>query len=57
MLTFRDGRSLVIPPIAANDLLGINRFTEQQYIGSGDAIKTGKIGMIYGVDVLSLIHI
>ena len=46
-----DNRSLVIPPIAANDLLGINRFTEQQYIGSGDAIKTGKIGMIYGVDV------
>jgi len=46
-----DNRVLVIPPIAANDLLGINRFTEQQYIGSGDAIKTGKIGMIYGVDV------
>jgi N4-gp56 family major capsid protein len=46
-----DGRALVIPPVAANDLLGINRFTEQQYIGSGDAIKTGKIGMIYGVDV------
>lgn len=46
-----DNRSLVIPPIAANDLLGINRFTEQQYIGSGDAIKTGKIGQIYGVDV------
>jgi len=46
-----DNRALVIPPIAANDLLGINRFTEQQYIGSGDAIKTGKIGMIYGVDV------
>ena len=46
-----DGRSLIIPPVAANDLLGISRFTEQQYIGSGDAIKTGKIGMIYGVDV------
>ena len=46
-----DNRAIVIPPIAANDLLGINRFTEQQYIGSGDAIKTGKIGMIYGVDV------
>jgi len=46
-----DNRSLIMPPIAANDLLGINRFTEQQYIGSGDAIKTGKIGMIYGVDV------
>ena len=46
-----DSRAIVIPPIAANDLLGINRFTEQQYVGSGDAIKTGKIGMIYGVDV------
>ena len=46
-----DNRSLIIPPIAANDLLGINRFTEQQYIGSGDAIATGKIGMIYGANV------
>ena len=46
-----DNRSIILPPIAANDMLGINRFTEQQYIGSGDAIKTGKIGMIYGVDV------
>lgn len=46
-----DNRALVLPPIAANDLLGINRFTEQQFIGSGDAIKTGKIGQIYGVDV------
>ena len=46
-----DNRALIIPPVCANDLLGINRFTEQQYIGSGDAIKTGKIGMIYGVDV------
>ena len=47
-----DGRTLVVPPIAANDLLGINRFTEQQFIGNGDAIATGKIGMIYGVDVM-----
>ena len=46
-----DNRVFIIPPIAANDMLGINRFTEQQYIGSGDAIKTGKIGMVYGVDV------
>ena len=46
-----DNRVIVMPPIAANDLLGINRFTEQQFIGSGDAIKTGKIGAIYGVDV------
>ena len=46
-----DNRSFIIPPIVANDMLVINRFTEQQYIGSGDAIKTGKIGQIYGVDV------
>ena len=46
-----DNRVMVIPPIAANDMLGINRFTEQQFIGSGEAIKTGKIGQIYGVDI------
>jgi len=46
-----DNRSLIIPPICANDLLGINRFTEQAYIGSGDALRTGKIGQIYGIDV------
>jgi N4-gp56 family major capsid protein len=46
-----DNRAMVIPPIAANDMLGINRFTEQQYIGDGSAIKTGKIGSIYGMDV------
>jgi len=46
-----DNRCLVIPPIASNDLLGINRFTEQQFIGDGNAIKTGKIGSIYGLDV------
>ena len=46
-----DNRSLVLPPIAMNDMLGINRFTEQQYIGDGAAIKTGKIGSIYGMDV------
>jgi N4-gp56 family major capsid protein len=46
-----DNRFMVIPPISANDMLGINRFTEQQYIGDGKAIKTGKIGSIYGIDV------
>ena len=46
-----DNRCLVIPPIAANDMLAINRFTEQQFIGNGEAIKTGKIGSIYGIDV------
>ena len=46
-----DNRVMVIPPVAANDLLAIPRFTEQQFIGSGDAIKTGKIGAIHGVDI------
>ena len=46
-----DNRSLICPPIVASDMLAINRFTEQQFIGSGDAIKTGKIGQIYGVSV------
>ena len=46
-----DNRCIVIPPVAFNDMLAINRFTEQQYIGNGDAIKTGKIGSIYGMDV------
>jgi len=46
-----DNRCLVLPPVAANDLLAISRFTEQQFIGNGDAIKTGKIGQIYGIDV------
>jgi len=46
-----DNRVMVVPPICANDMLGINRFTEQQFIGSGEAIKTGKIGQIYGVDI------
>jgi N4-gp56 family major capsid protein len=44
-------RALVVPPVAMNDMLGINRFTEQQFIGDGNAIKTGKIGSIYGMDV------
>lgn len=46
-----DNRVMVIPPIVASDLLGIDRFTEQQFIGNGDAIKTGKIGQIYGIDI------
>jgi N4-gp56 family major capsid protein len=46
-----DNRSMVIPPIAMNDLLGIDRFTEQQFIGDGNAIKNGKIGSIYGIDI------
>ena len=38
-----DNRCMVIPPVSANDMLGINRFTEQAYIGNGGAIQTGSI--------------
>ena len=46
-----NGRSLVVSPSAYTALLSTDRFTEQQFIGNGTAISTGKVGMIYGVDV------
>ena len=46
-----DGRSIIVTPSCMTALLGEERFTEQQFIGDGSAIKTGKIGSIYGVDV------
>ena len=46
-----DGRSLIVTPSAMTALMSEERFTEQQFIGDGSAIKTGKIGSIYGVDV------
>ena len=44
-------RALVISPSAYTSILGTDRFTEQQFIGTGDAIKTGNVGSIYGMDV------
>jgi len=44
-------RSLVVNPSGMTELLTVNRFTEQAFIGDGSALKTGKIGQIYGVDV------
>jgi hypothetical protein len=44
-------RSLMVTPSCMTALMAEERFTEQAFIGSGNAIKTGKIGMIYGVDV------
>jgi N4-gp56 family major capsid protein len=45
------GRVLVIPPVEKRNLLGISRFTEQAFVGSGDAIKNGRIGNLYGVEL------
>lgn len=46
-----DGRSLVIPPVARNTMLGINRFTEEAFRGDGETLKTGKFGTVYGLNV------
>jgi N4-gp56 family major capsid protein len=49
-----DGRSLVVPPVCRNTLMGIARFTEQAFVGEsgkGNTIRNGQIGDIYGVPV------
>ena len=43
--------NLVIPPVESNVLRGIARFTEQAFVGDGSAIKTGRLGNLYGVEV------
>jgi hypothetical protein len=45
--------SMVIPPVEASVLRGIARFTEQAFVGNGDAIKTGRLGNLYGVEVFT----
>ena len=46
-----DGRALMVTPSCMTALMATDRFTEQQFLGDGNAIKTGKIGMIYGMEV------
>ena len=46
-----DGRSLVVPPTARNSMLGIARFTEQAFKGTGSTLMNGEFGDIYGVKV------
>jgi N4-gp56 family major capsid protein len=46
-----DGRSLVVPPVARNSMLGINRFTEQAFKGNGSTLMNGEFGDVYGVKV------
>lgn len=46
-----DGRALVVPPVARNSMLGINRFTEQAFKGTGSTLMNGEFGDIYGVKV------
>lgn len=47
-------RYLVIPPVEKNNLLGIDRFTEQAFVGETggqNSIRNGRVGNIYGVEV------
>jgi hypothetical protein len=44
-----DGRFFIIPPSSRNTLMGLARYTEQAFVGDGNAIRNGEI--------LSLIHI
>lgn len=46
-----ENRSLVVPPIVRNTLMGISRFTEQAFVGDGGTIRNGQIGDIYGTKV------
>ena len=43
--------NLVVPPVVANTLRGTSRFTEQAFVGNGDAIRTGRVMDLYGVQV------
>jgi len=44
-------RYLVVTPSCMTALMSTDRFTEQQFIGDGSAIRTGNIGSIYGIPV------
>lgn len=49
-----DGRFLIVPPSTRNTLMGINRFTEQAFVGEvggANTIRNGEIGNVYGVPV------
>ncbi len=49
-----DGRFLIVPPSTRNTLMGIDRFTEQAFVGeagSANTIRNGEVGNVYGIPV------
>jgi hypothetical protein len=48
-----DGRFFIIPPSSRNTLMGLARYTEQAFVGNGDAIRNGEIGNLYGIPVFT----
>lgn len=48
------GRVMVVSPPCKGDLIGIDRFTEQAFVGEvgqGNTIRNGRVGDIYGAEV------
>ena len=48
------GRCLAVPPVEKNSLSGIDRFTEESFVGErgmSNTIRNGYIGNLYGVEV------
>ncbi len=45
-------RVFVIPPVEKESLLGIARFTEQAFVGSGESIRNGMVGQLYNTPVI-----
>jgi N4-gp56 family major capsid protein len=48
-----DNRFFLIPPSSRNTLMGLARYTEQAFVGNGDAIRNGEIGNLYGIPVFT----
>ena len=48
-----DGRFFIIPPSSRNTLMGLSRYTEQAFVGNGNAIRTGEIGNLSGIPVFT----
>jgi len=49
-----DGRFFVVPPSSRNTLMGLDRYTEQAFVGesgSNNTIRNGEIGNLYGIPV------
>lgn len=49
-----DGRTLVVPPVTKNSIIGIDRFVLWTNVGeaaSANTIRNGKLGDIYGMEV------
>lgn len=47
----RTDRSLVVHPKGESELLAIDKFVRYDALGTGEAIKNGKLGTIYGAEV------